>query len=594
MFGIFIKQSIFILIFASSGYILGRAILRDFRFSSQIEDFGFNVITGWSVLALLMMFLGFWGLLLPVILFTVFAVILIASLFSIILGKRLECPRPVIPLRNPVHDNLTLVVFVFAIIYFILLFYISLYPITEWDAISYHLPVAKAFVSQARIVPIPFIRFPIYPQLVELFFSLALILNNPLFSNGIQYAMMLLLAILIYSFAQRYLGKWVGLFSASIFWSSPIILQFSLVPYVEINTALFCFSAFYAMYIWIAEGEFSYALLSAILWGLAFSSKYYSMPFFLVACIISMRGKKITLTQIILFLAISILIAFPWYLRIKIYSGDWFFPLWPITGIWRSEQVVSHLGHMYSFGMGRSLKSFLALPINLLWHNKQFEGTIGPLIIGIGSLFLLKKLPQLLKLIATVILVYILLWFFSFQILRYMFPIFPLLAILGGWTLQKILESLNLNKQLVRVFLIISVLLFGCITCIKIIKHNGPLPVTASQEFKYISRYIPTYKAINFLNNMKGNDRVVYALYDESSVFFHKNKVIGDGYGKAAYGTILPYLNRPILLHNILRNYGANYFLVNRKKVTVDINLFSPEIFKLIYVDSNAYIFEIL
>jgi len=426
---------------------------------------------------------------------------------------------------------------------------------------------------------------------------LALFFNNPIYINAIQYAMTIVLTMLIYSFAQRYLNRTIGLFSICIFLSSPIVSKYALLPYVELNATLFCFSAFYAMFIWIAEKQLKYSLLSAFFWGLALGTKYYSIPFFLVSFLstILIFGKGIKFRHIILFLSCTILIAAPWYLRNKFYSGDWFFPSIAADGIWSAEDVVGHFDHMRSFGLGRSAKDFFSLPINLLCHSDRFAGNIGPfMLLGLTSMLFLSKWSRLIALITMIMIVYTIFWFYSFQIARYLFPLLPVLSLLGGWSLQNIGNHLNINKQWYCNFVVAILILYGCVNSIKTIKNNGPMPITASQKFDYLAERIPTYKAISFLNNIERGNAVVYSLFDEGSVFYHKNKVIGDWFGYGSYINIAPYINDPFLLQSALKKYGANYLLINRKKIRDTSVLHKNNAFKLIYSDQNAIIFKIL
>lgn len=592
MFIIVTKQFLFIFSFLLVGYTLGRAMFNNFD-----RDIALDTVTGWAILGFLMMLIALLGYFRPLLLCAILTIIITLCLLSITMRKPLRFNRPSLILRSNFFNTPTVVTFTGILLYFILLFYISLYPITEWDAISYHLPVAKEFTSQSRIISMPFIRFPVHPQLVELFFSLGLFFNNPSFVNAIQYAMTILLTVLIYSFAQRYLNKVIGLFSVSIFLSSPIVAKLAVVPYVELNTALFCFSAFYVMYIWITEKKLKYSLLSAFFWGLALGSKYYSILFFLASFLstILIFGKEIKFSHIVLFLLLSILIASPWYFRNRIYSGDWLFPSIPVEGIWSSTDVNSHWDHMRSFGLGRSAKALFVLPVNLFYHATRFQENIGLLmLLAITSILFLRKWSCLITLSMMIVIVYTIFWFYSFQIARYLFPLLPILSLLGGWSLQHIGNRLNIKKQWYCNFVVAILMLYGCVNSIETIKNNGPVPITASQKFDYFAKRIPTYKAVSFLNNIERGNAVVYSLFDEGSVFYHKNKVIGDWFGYGAYRNITPYINDPFFLESALKKYGANYLLINRKKISDTSILHKNKAFKLIYSDPNTIIFKIL
>jgi len=597
MLNMFFSHFLFLFSFSLFGYFIGRARLNNFKFSFRIESFAFNAITGLAILAFFLMVLAFLGFFFPPIIWVLFIAFFIISLFSIGRENFLKFDLLRVIPQNNISKVLVVLFFTLVSLYFILLFYISTYPITEWDAISYHLPVAKEFVSQGKIAVMPFVRFPVHPQLAELFFSLALFLHNAIFANAIQYVMTILLVFLIYSFALRYFSKIVGLLSVSIFLSSPVVTKYAVVPYVEINATLFCFSAFYAMYIWITEKQKNYALLSGILWGLAISLKYYSIPLFLVSFVFAIIffSREMKPGHIILFLLFSLLIPFPWYLRNWIYSGDWFFPLRQITGIWTPEEVGRHLNYMHNFGMGRSIYAFLLSPINLLFNSEKFQESIGLLVIGLGGLFFIKKWTPVIRFCMIITIVYYIIWFCSFQILRYLFPIFPLLSLLGGWTLVKLGDYLVIKKEWLFGLLIIILLSIGCFNCLKIIRENGPTPVSAKEKSMYIAHKISTYQGIEFLNNLEHNVQTVYSLFDEGSIFYHKNKVIGDWFGLAAYKNVFPYFNKPDLLHRILINYGAKYILINKNKIfkKIDLALFKTPLFKLIYNDKFVYIFQL-
>ena len=595
MFYIFLKQFLFLFLFISFGYVIGRPFFKKFPFSSIGETWAFSIVTGWGIIALLMMFLGFSGWFRSFIVFPTLIVVLVISLLVLIQHRYFEFNYLFSFSKNNLPSSLfKKTVF---LSYFILLFFLTAYPIIEWDAISYHLPVAREYISHGKIIAMPFLRFPVHPQVIDEFFALALMCGDALFANLISYAMAMVLVLLIYSFARRYFTKEIGLFSAFVFLSSPVVLKLSVVPYVEIGATLFCFSAFYAMLLWFTEKKLNCGILSVIFWGLALGSKYYAILFFIATflAVIFLFNKKFKFHYLIPLMLLSLLIAFPWYFRNKTYSGDWFFHFLRITGIWDSTEVNSHLNYMHSFGLGEDIKSFFMLPINLLQHNDRFQENIGPfMIIGIGSLIFVRKWSRLIWCMVLIVIIYSVFWFYNFQILRYLFPVFPILSLLGGWTVQKVDRYLNLKREWLWTLLISTVLLFGCINCIKIIKDNGPVPVTNSEEFEYIAKRKPTYKAINFLNNIEHGNTVVYALFDEGSVFYHKNKVIGDWYGPAAYKNILPYINKPVLLHGVLKNYGAKYFLINRNKVHKDLHMLKEGMFKLVYGDQNAFIFEIL
>ncbi len=369
----------------------------------------------------------------------------------------------------------------FILFYLILLFYLTLYPVTEWDAVSYHLHVAKGFVNLGKITSLPSLRFPVFPQLVDLFFVLAVMFHKPILANLISYAMSIVLALLIYSFAKRYFNKEIGLISSLIFLCSPVVLELSIVPYVEIGATLFCFAAFYALCLWVTEKNLGYGMFSAIFWGLALGSKYYAATFFIISflAVIIFFPKQLSYKYPLLLIAFSLLIVFPWYLRNYLSSGDMFFPFCKINHLWDVSHIESHLRYMRSFGFNKSVQSFFLLPVNMLRHSDRFQGNIGPFIIaGLGIVVFIKKWSRLIAFAVTIVILYSIVWFCSFQVTRYLFPIIPILALLSGWVVNEFINMLPNKKQWFWNIPVIVVLIFGYCRCLKIIKDKGPFPDT--------------------------------------------------------------------------------------------------------------------
>jgi len=597
MFYMFSVQFLFLCLFIFFGYIVGKIFLRNFNFFSAEECCAFSILFGWSVFAFISMFLGFLGWLQTFKLFTVSMVTFILCLF---IGIRNRCffgNYKNMAVQDSSDSSFSIKISPFILLYFILIFYLTLYPVTEWDAISYHLPVAKEFVSSGKIISLSFLRFPVFPQLVDLFFILAIIFSKPILANLITYAMSIVLALLIFSFAGRYFNKRIGLVSSLIFLSSSIVLEYAIVPYVEIGATLFCFAAFYMLCLWVTEKNFGYGMLSAIFWGLALGAKYYAVVFFIISVLAVniFFWRKFSCKQLLLLIAFSLLIAFPWYFRNYLFSGDVFFPFCKISRLWDDSSIESHLRYMRSFGFDRDIKEFFWLPENMLRYPDRFQGNIGLFIIagaGIAMAFI-KKWSRLIAFAVVIVIIYGLVWFCNFQIARYLFPILPILALLSGWGLNELINMVPHRRLWIWNTLIVILLIFGYSLCLKIIKARGPLPDTDSKVAEYLARHIPTYKGINFLNTLS-KDKVVYALYDEGSKFYHKNKVIGDWFGFFAYQKIASYLSEPLLLRIALQDFGADYFLVNRKKTLISPDLLEKYKFKRIYEDSFVYVFKIL
>lgn len=141
----------------SFGYAIGRPFLKKLTFSHIGETFAFSIVTGWGIIALLMMFLGFSGWFRSFIVFPTLIVVLVISLLVLTQRRYFEFNY----LSSFIKYNLSNSLFknVIFLSYLILLFFLTAYPITEWDVISYHLPVARELNNETMR---PFLFFAIF------------------------------------------------------------------------------------------------------------------------------------------------------------------------------------------------------------------------------------------------------------------------------------------------------------------------------------------------------------------------------------------------------------------------------------------------
>jgi len=592
-----LKYLLFICVFMAIGYFLGKIIVRNKSSLSTAEICSLTIASGWAILAILIMLMGFLGILRS---FLLTSVILIIIFCSLIFKNSIGTFRFTNQGETRNFTQLQFAFLVLILTYFFLLFYLALYPVTAWDALSYHLPVAGEFISQQRIAFLPFIRFPVHPQMMETFFVFALMLGDTVCVALTQYSMAVILCILIYSFVKKYISQDIGLLSAVIFISSPLVAYTSIVPYVEIGSTLFCFSAFYTMYLWLQEKKVKFAILSGLFWGIALGSKYYTILFFALvslSVIIFLWHREVKKSHLLLFLLALLVVALPWYLRNRYYSGDWFFPLFldkvGARGIWDLKDLDIQINDIRTHGLGYTVRAFFILPLNLLLHSAKFgeKGLGFFLLLSFCSPFLMKKWTRLIAVMAAIASIYIVIWFKYFPVTRYLFPVLPFLSILSAWFLEKLCSRF---KYLVS-FLAVVVITIGLTSIFNELKINKKLPLVPDEQFNYLSERIPTYRAIDFLNKMYDGNKVVYIFYDEGSLYYHKNKVIGDVYGPLSYRKILPYFSNPNTLYAVVRQYNVKYFLVRKDKFKDSdiINIFKNGKFKIVYEDSGSLVIEI-
>lgn len=598
----FSKFIIFTIGFIFLGYVLGNLLsIKDKSNLGRAGTFALTVSVGWGILSILMMILGFLGRLDKP---SVILVLSVAVFFSIMRTyyryKAGLWPPSSWPMRSFRIPEENLAVLLFTAVLLTALFILSLYPVTAFDATQYHLPAAKSFIASKDLRVDPFIRFH-PPNAVNLFFSFSLLFGNGTCASLTQFSMAIILVMLIQSFWAHFVDNKGYFIAAFIFICSPVVIVNSSQPYVEIGTALFCFAAFFSMCLWVKYNNIGLLLISALLWATALGTKNSATLFFFCAfpAVIFYFWKQINKTYLIAAIIVIFFIAFPWYLRNKYYTRDWFFPLFlnksGDQGIWNFSDLQRQIKQLKGFGMGYDLKSLVFLPYNLIAHGLRFEGIIGFFVpVAFGAAFFIRKMNRQLRLIFLISAIYFIVWFYNFQVVRYLFPILPFLCILAAWLFVRFI--FRENKKYIAVFSIL-VLVTGLIPILKETKLRGALPVTGQDRLMYIVKTVPTYKAIDYLNKTGKPDDVVYSFFDESSALFYRKKVIGDWFGPARYEDVLVYIHDPERFRNVLvKKFNVKYLLIKKTNLLpsgIIDNLKRASGFRVAYEDSYSLVIDI-
>jgi len=151
------------------------------------------------------------------------------------------------------------------------------------------------------------------------------------------------------------------------------------------------FLSFYAFIIWSSHSHGNrWLLLSAVMAGFAAGTKMTGI--FSIAAIgflilyseliLAKSRLKNIVVSLGLFSVVSVITAFPFYLKNIIFTGNPFFPL--LTNIFGGKFFnPAVLDVWISSGTGISIASLLLVPWNLTMHSLKFEE-----VLGVGPLFL--------------------------------------------------------------------------------------------------------------------------------------------------------------------------------------------------------------
>src|SRR6266480_3154643 len=182
------------MLMASAG--LGWVFLKRFRFNSGVEATVFATALGLGLWALLFFCLGLLGLLYIGLIKSLTAVGGLGFVWLLV-NRYKSRGVPLLKQWRTASVPRKLLVFLILLVgfsYWTLIFQLPQYPPAFWDATGYHLPLAKEFLAQHRIVPHPGVVFPVVLALNHMLFAWAFAIKDGVLTQNIEQVFMILVA----------------------------------------------------------------------------------------------------------------------------------------------------------------------------------------------------------------------------------------------------------------------------------------------------------------------------------------------------------------------------------------------------------------
>ena len=511
---------------------------------------------------------------------------------------------------------------------------LSLYPPTAFDATLYHLPYAREFAARGAMPFLPALRYPIFPQLQEVLFTLVMLFADDVAAQGVTLLATLATALLLLAWAAGGApeGRAVGWIAAAAFLGCPIVAALAGTGYVEPAMVMFGTAALLAWRRWRASpgGGIGWLLLAGVFAGSAAAVKYLGLLFVAgLALAATLAGPPAgRWRRLLATVAAAGLVMAPWYLRIVAATGNPLFPYFPgLFGAspWVAREFPDVAG--LAAGARRGLLELLRLPWDMVLERERLGGLppFSPLLVALlpalAVTAVVDRRTRGLLLLATAYAAVILA---VLPEARYLLPLAPLLGLAAGEGIVRWLGREPLPdgvgggvpaahdfgrrfRRLVagrgsacrqsRHSLLVAVaavcLLPGWLYAAYRVARLGPVPLTAEERDRFLARELPAYAAVRYLNQAHGRAYTVYALHAENMAYFAAGGFLGDWSGPAAFRAVVPPDGDPAKLCRNLRGLGADHLLIVRGK-TSPLAVDAPEFrrrFPAVYGGKDAEVF---
>ncbi|MBZ0113291.1 MAG: hypothetical protein K8J08_12585 [Thermoanaerobaculia bacterium] len=498
------------------------------------------------------------------------------------------------------------------------------YPPTAFDAMTYHLPYARAFSTMGSVPFLEDLRFPIFPQLQELLFAGVLLLTNDLATQLVQLAALGGTAWLLVVWGRALDSPRVGLWAAAIWLGNPLVGWIGTRAYVDAGLSLQVTAALFAWERWRATSDRRWLWISAATVGFAAATKYLGL-FFVGALAVATTAASRSGRDLLRWISIVVLTAGVWYGRIVYETGS---PLFPFYGNWLgfsswSPELVGRVtstplesGAAMSWmaqveGWGQDIVFLLLTPWRAVFDRAMFDlqAPLSPWYLVALPLIILAWRSRWNRRWSLLVLVYGLFWLSTIRDLRFLLPILPLVSLLVSLSMNDALDWATSRWQwsfpqrhAVRWVVFSAVVLVGPGLFYVTFKvaERGPLPVADAERTEYLEKRLPGYRALRWceeseLESMAIRAPTIYGVHSETLRYYAPGRYLGEQMGPFRYAFLHQAARKgPRALFAYLRDLDVDYLLVPRRPPTLaKPDLSGSECFERVFEDASTLLFRL-
>jgi len=508
--------------------------INSFTDSYNAYLFAFFAIAGGMVAVILaLMLLGLTGLLKPTIILIAALLLMLPAIF------KLGYLRKYLLLSNSQYLLWPAILMLLAVAF-------AWKAPGHWDDTSFHLPLVRFYVEQQGIELQEYLRFPLFPQHMNMLMVLGYLSTDAIGAGGAVGAQVFAtLPWFVIALGFMGISKWhmgsaipgvvVAILLAKNIEAFRVGFGFA---YVDTGLAMFCWAALLAMVIGIANDSgqktqsLTWIILAGLLAGGAAGTKLFGGVFALILCITVLLATRKLLYSVVFGICVLATGAW-WYVRSYLISGD---PFHPIAAnffgyfLWNEQDLLAQVAEQKTHGVAPSLLN--------LWAALKDAG-IELWAIALAGLVFFKKLPSSIRLMQLVFVVYFGFWFFVTQVERYLAPIMAVGTYLAFYMLYRLVNinigSFNPGTYIARysrALTVITVLL-----CCSLI--FGEFRRNIANWDHRLSR-VSGYELFTQANGWRAShgDRLVQLGFENAAYFF-SGITIGDVFGVARYSQML-------------------------------------------------------
>ncbi len=282
---------------------------------------------------------------------------------------------------------------------------VAIGPVTDGDALCYHLQVPKEFLMRGAVGFNPDLHETVYPLVTELIYLPALEFRGPVACRWIQWTLGVVLFANVTALARPTLGRrawWAG----AIVILAPAISNGMSAPLNDVALAAFGTAAIFAWTRWLDRPGIGGAAVAGLYAGLAVGVKYPALVLFALLTVAAafqglVRGPNGTgsrrrnwLAMAAVYIAAAVSVGGIWYLRAYIHTGNPVYPFFrQVFGGAGLDEVLDPIKRPMAVTPWNLLLSLIPLSLQPDRFD-SFSHQFGPIFLLFLPVALMERLPR--------------------------------------------------------------------------------------------------------------------------------------------------------------------------------------------------------
>jgi hypothetical protein len=376
---------------------------------------------------------------------------------------------------------------------------LAMAPPTSGDALGYHLTAPKLWLEAHRMFPIWWDWPTFQPFATEMHYAYAQALWSGASAVVVGAGLAGYSAVCVYGLTRELAGRAAAAVAALLWVAQGMFLWEATGGFVELALSAFVVLAIWHLVVYLRRPRTVDAALAGFALGLAASTKIHALVFapVLLAGLLMRGNRRVAVSAAAV---AGFAVAFPWYLRAWLWTGNPIYPLAFGGKNWDKVAAAQYAADWRGYGI-HGIWHLPFFPIEFILQTSHYERgyAFGPalFLLPIAALFFRRRWVLCT---AAGVAVYLVIWWQGMhQTTRYLLPALAFMTVMSGYAVVELWRRRGWARRLDWAFAAATAAPFAVITVLFSAQVlPGSLGTEATPAF--VQRLTGSYDALHWLD----------------------------------------------------------------------------------------------